>query len=88
MVAATDSRLSKAARLRQAVEINVLNQLENLLSFPLVRAAIAKGDLELHGWVYDMATLGLRVYDARERKFVAAIELCEARLTATISAAS
>lgn len=74
-VAATDPRLSQTARLRQAVEFNVLNQLENLLSFPLVRAAIAKGDLQLHGWVYDMATLGLRVYDARERKFVAAVEL-------------
>jgi len=74
-VAAVDPRLSSAARLRQAVELNVLNQLENLLSFPVVRAAIADGDLQLHGWVYDMSTLGLRVYDAGQQKFVAAIEL-------------
>lgn len=50
-------------RLRRAVEFNVLEQLRHLRSFPAVVAAVAAGSLQLHGWVYDIHALALRVYD-------------------------
>ena len=41
-------------KLRLMTEYNVLSQLENLRSHPTVAARLADGDLELHGWVYDI----------------------------------
>lgn len=39
-------------RLTQTVEANVLVQLESLRTHPSVAAAVGRGDLKLHGWVY------------------------------------
>jgi carbonic anhydrase len=46
---------SREEKLRQLTEYNVLTQLENLRTHPAVEAAMAKGELEIHGWVYDLA---------------------------------
>lgn len=54
---------SKAQRLRRTVEANVLAQLRHLLTFPQVRQALEADKLQLHGWVYDIHALALRVYD-------------------------
>jgi carbonic anhydrase len=43
-------------RLTAAVEENVLVQLENLRTHPSVAAAVSRGDLKLHGWVYKFET--------------------------------
>lgn len=56
-------------RMRRAVELNVLNQVENLRTFPIVQAAVAAGRLQLHAWVYDIHTLALRIYDAASKTF-------------------
>ena len=50
-------------RLRRAVELNVLEQLRHLKSFPAVVKAVEQGTLQVHGWVYDIHALALRVYD-------------------------
>jgi carbonic anhydrase len=60
---------------RRAVEENVLEQLGNVTTFPLARAALERGALELHGWVYDLGSLSLRVYDAEADSFRPASEL-------------
>ena len=57
-------------RLRRSVEENVLEQLANALSYPVVQAARDAGRLDLHGWVYDIATLELRVFDPAADAFV------------------
>jgi carbonic anhydrase len=44
------------ARLTATVQENVLVQLENLRTHPSVAAALARGALRLHGWVYKMQT--------------------------------
>jgi carbonic anhydrase len=41
-----------AALLDRMVQRNVLAQLENLRTHPVVAAALERGELELHGWVY------------------------------------
>lgn len=57
---------------RRAVEENVLMQLHNLTTYPVVREAMDAGQLHLHGWVYDIATLALSVYDTEDDAFVPA----------------
>ena len=60
----------KKARLATAVEQNVLVQLENLRTHPSVAAALARGDVELHGWTYHFESGQVFGYDAEEKKFL------------------
>ena len=55
-----------------AVERNVLVQLAHLATYPAVRPRLDAGALHLHGWVYDLASGHVRVYDADEDAFVEA----------------
>jgi carbonic anhydrase len=55
---------------RAAVEENVLLALENLLTYPSVRARLDDGSVRLHGWVYDMGSLTLSVFDPDREAFV------------------
>jgi len=62
--------LTDGARHQAIVEENVLLQLENLKTYGAVRRALDEGQVELHGWVYDLAELQIRYYDADEGRFV------------------
>jgi carbonic anhydrase len=46
---------SREEKIRRLTEYNVLTQMENLRTHPAVEAAMAKGELEIHGWLYDIA---------------------------------
>ncbi|XXF78789.1 carbonic anhydrase [Myxococcaceae bacterium GXIMD 01537] len=54
---------------RQLVFENVVVQLENLLTYPVVTRALDEDRLELHGWVYDLADASLRVYHPETNSF-------------------
>ena len=56
--------------LEWVVDFNVIAQVRNILTFPFVRALVEKGELELHGWVYDIATGRVKGLDATGRRFV------------------
>lgn len=58
---------------RRAVEENVLDPLANLHSYPCVGALLGRGELQRHGWVYDLRGALSTYEDAREA-FVAAAE--------------
>lgn len=45
-------------------------QLENLLTYPAVNWALSRGRLQLHGWVYDLKTGGLKAYQPDSNAFV------------------
>jgi carbonic anhydrase len=47
---------------RQLVFENVVVQLGNLVTYPAVEQALEADELEIHGWVYDLADGSLRVY--------------------------
>ena len=49
---------------------NVVGQLEHLRTLPTVAAAMARGDLSIHGWVYDIAHAELDAFDAQQGRFV------------------
>jgi carbonic anhydrase len=61
----TDER----ARLTATVEENVLVQLENLRTHPSVAAALGRGELHLHGWVYKFETGQVFAYDPDHGQF-------------------
>ena len=42
--------------LSRAIEANIIVQLDHLRTHPCVAEALAAGRLDLHGWVYDIAT--------------------------------
>ncbi len=62
-------------RWRRATEENVLEQLRNATTYPVVAARLAAGELALHGWVFDLATGRLRVFDRSVDAFVPAHSL-------------
>lgn len=55
---------------RNAVEVNVLAQLANLSTYPALRAKLEDERLRLHGWVYDLSTAGVNVYDAVGERWI------------------
>jgi len=56
-------------RMQMLLEQNVILQLQHLRTHPSVAARLAKGDLKLHGWVYDIKTGDVIAYDDETKKF-------------------
>jgi carbonic anhydrase len=49
---------------------NVLTQLDNLRTIPIIAARVAVGDLRLHGWVYDLEAGVAFRHDPAKGRFV------------------
>lgn len=49
--------------------INVLQQLEHLLTYPEINSRINSGKLAIHGWWFDLATADVSQYDEKSQKF-------------------
>lgn len=62
--------LSGPELLRAAIEENVLAQLENLKTHPSVAARLRRGELQLHGWVYDIGRGSVCAWTPEEKRFV------------------
>lgn len=62
--------LDDQARMQMLIEQNVVLQLQHLGTHPAVAARLAKGDLALHGWVYDIKTGLVSAWDEAARRFV------------------
>lgn len=69
-VSARHDELSVDEHLHEMTEENVLLQLRHLETHPSVATSMAKGNLELHGWVYDIGTGGVNCFDPNQGKFV------------------
>ena len=70
IIAENYKHLSGDALVTATVEENVLVQLENLRTLPVVAARLVKGDLHLHGWVYKIETGEVFAYDPASGQFV------------------
>lgn len=64
------SHLPDDQRLRVGVQENVLVQLENLRTHPAVAAAISRGQIGLHGWVYKIETGEVFSYHPKEEQYL------------------
>jgi carbonic anhydrase len=56
--------------LNAAIKENVLVQLDNLRTYPKVAALLAKGELTLHGWIYEIDSGQILAYDPQVSHFV------------------
>lgn len=61
--------LDPAEQWRLSVEANVVQQLANLTTFEIVREQLQAEKLTLHGWVYDLHSGGVTVYDSVGERF-------------------
>ncbi len=57
-------------RLEAAVQENVLTQLENLRTYPVIHSQLKKNQLELHGWIYSIETGEVLEYSPMQGQFV------------------
>jgi carbonic anhydrase len=53
----------------QLSQLNVVVQLEHLMSYPLVRTSVTAGTLHLSGWWFDIATGNMYAYERVSRSF-------------------
>lgn len=55
--------------LKIAIEQNVLTQIENLETYPVIRSRLHSGQLTLHAWIYEIETGEVFAYDASIGQF-------------------
>ncbi|MFY2557252.1 carbonic anhydrase [Corallococcus terminator] len=56
-------------------QLNVLQQLEHVSSYPLVKERVAAGKLRLHGWWFDIASAQVHVWRPSHGRFIPMTEL-------------
>jgi carbonic anhydrase len=70
--------LEGKALLRAAIEENIVTQLDNLRTHPSVAARLRKGDLRIHGWIYEIETGHVSEWSPDARVFQGLRELTPA----------
>ena len=65
----SDKDEKPSERLRRLTEENVLLQVQHLRTHPSVAGAVAREELTLSGWVYDIGTGHVRISENGERAF-------------------
>lgn len=73
--------------LDQVTEQNVLLQMQHLRTHPVVVARLSAGEIELHGWVYDIESGNVSAWDKNAEKFVPIEERYASLLSASSAAA-
>jgi len=61
--------LSDDEKMSMLLQQNVILQLNHLRTHPTVATRLALGDLQLHGWVYDIKSGGVLAYDETTGEF-------------------
>ncbi len=61
-------------KLSRLTEENVLMQILHLKTHPSVAGAIARGELTVSGWVYDIGSGGIRIAEDGTRTFVPVVK--------------
>lgn len=69
--------LSRVNRLSQ---LNVLQQMEHLRSYPIVSERIASGQLNIHGWWFELSTADVYAFDETTGNFIVIDEKAPERL--------
>ncbi|MGD1953052.1 MAG: carbonic anhydrase [Leptolyngbyaceae cyanobacterium] len=64
------SDLDKSDKLDMLVAENILTQIENLRTYPVVRSRLHSGNLSLHGWIYNINDGSILAYDSERHAFV------------------
>lgn len=75
------SGLSPHNRLSQ---LNILQQMDHLKTYPLVKQRLAQGSLRLHGWWFDIAQADVHAYEPDESRFALIDEAEAERILKTL----
>ncbi len=51
-------------------QLSVIYQLDHLMSYPFIKSAVKKGDLQLHGWYYEIESGTITYYDPDLYQFI------------------
>lgn len=54
----------------QISQLNVLQQIEHIKSYPVVQMAMKYKQIEIHGWWFDIAEADVYAYDKNEARFI------------------
>ena len=57
--------------LRLTEKLSIVFQIENLMTYPCVRAKVREGSLHVHGWLYHIESGAMQYYDPDEHEFLA-----------------
>ena len=63
-------KASKEELLRLTEKLSVMNQIENILTYPEVKKRFEDNTLHIHGWYYDMETGKIEYYNAETYEFL------------------
>ena len=63
--------------LRLTEKFSLLQQIENLLTYPYVNKLVKEEKLFIHGWLYDIETGHIRYYDPEQKDFVLLSDLAK-----------
>lgn len=63
--------------LRLTEKLSIVKQIENILTYPKVKARFEKGDLHIHGWYYDIENGHIDYYNAETYEFLPLKDLIE-----------
>jgi carbonic anhydrase len=69
IIAENYSNVSGVDLLNAAIKENVLVQIENLQTHPVVAAALQRGDLTLHAWVYRLESGQILAFSSETERF-------------------
>lgn len=53
-----------------AIAENVLTQIENLKTYPVVHSKLYQGRLKIYGWIYNLMTGEVMAYDSNSHNYV------------------
>jgi carbonic anhydrase len=62
--------LEKKEMLDALVAENVLTQIENLRTYPVIRSKLYRGELSIHAWIYNITNGEILAYDAETHAYV------------------
>ena len=79
---------ASASELDAVTKQNVLLQLDHLQTHPTVAAKLGTGEIDMHGWVYDIEHGNVAAYDDTQREFVSIEERYAALIEASAKAAA
>lgn len=74
IVEAIGGDLEPEAKMKMLLEQNVMLQLQHLKTHPTVAVALAKGEVTLHGWVYDIKSGEVSAYDEDSKSWISVEE--------------
>ena len=60
----------KEELLRLTEKLSIMNQIENLLTYPQVKKRFEDGSLSIHGWYYDIETGNIDYYNGETYEFL------------------